>query len=56
MYYDDLIIRNNQEHLDEGDREVLLALEKDNACKILKQHRKNPLLATLGFLHRMGFE
>ena len=55
-YNDDLIVKNNHEHSDEGVREVLLALEKDNTSKILKQHRKPPLLATLGFLHRMGFE
>ena len=51
-----MIVKNNHEHSDEGVQEVLLALEKDNASKILKQHRKPPLLATLGFLHRMGFD
>ena len=51
-----MIVKNNQEHSDDGVREVLLALEKDNASKILKQLRKPALLATLGFLHRMGFE
>ena len=55
-FNDNLIVKNNQEHSDKGIREVLLALEKDNASKILKQLRKPALLATLGFLHRMGFE
>ena len=55
-FNDDLIVKNNQEHSDDGVREVLLALEKDNASKILKQLRIPALLATLGFLHRMGFE
>ena len=55
-YNDDLIVKNNQNNEDEGVRDIILTLEKDNVMNKLKQFRKIPLLAALGFLHKMDLE
>ena len=49
-FNDKLIVKNNVNNSDEGVKKVLLALNNDTNLKVLKNVKKDKLLATIAFL------
>ena len=54
-FSDSLTLKNNNGDNDDGINMGILALEDQNPMKALSKMKKEPLIATLGFLHDLGF-
>ena len=54
-FSDSLTLKNNNGDNDDGVNMGILALEDQNPMKALSKMKKEPLIATLGFLHDLGF-